>query len=408
MTRHYECVVVGKGLIGAAALSYLSGTANPVAAIGPDEPADSRTHRGVFSSHYDEGRIATRLSHDHVWARLVQRSMTEYAYLEQAGGARSYRSLGMLYLAPHDSPKMPEQARLARSLGVDHVELNRAADIERLSPLCIPSGFRGLLEQAPAGIFSPRALLHNHVSIAKANGAAVISETVTAIRRRAMHWELQTDGGRCYTAAKVLVSAGAYANCFDLLPRKLDLRVKSEITLLFQVSAIESERLRNMPPISYLIDSPSISDVYVIPPLAYPDGNHYLKLGANTNTDSLLPTFDAIQQWMIAGSDDPRPDMREAMFHVLPDLDVRSVRAKRCLVTYSAHGKPYIDELGDGLFVATAGNGAAAACSDALGRLAADLITETPWPAEFDRRDFERRFADSGTSPTAKDRKKTG
>ncbi|AIO70678.1 NAD(P)/FAD-dependent oxidoreductase [Burkholderia oklahomensis] len=404
MMHHYEHAVVGKGLIGAATLCYLSVASENVAVIGADEPLDGRAHRGLFSSHHDAGRIATRLSRDHVWARLVHRSMDEYARLEQVGGARSYRPLGMLYVAPLDDPIMQERVRLARNLKVDHVELASAACAGRLSPLRFPTGFHGLLEHAPAGIFGPLALRHNHLTIAKANGASVICAIVTAIRRRAAHWELNTACGRRYTANKVLVSAGAYSNCFDLLPRKLDLRVKSEHTVLLQVSGAESERLRALPPISYRIDSRSISDVYVVPPMLYPDGNHYLKLGANTDADIILPSFDAIQQWMISGSDEPRSDMREAMFHLLPDLDLLSARAKRCLVTYSAHGKPYIDELDDGLFVATAGNGAAAACSDTLGRLAADLMTGRPWPAGFERRDFQRRFADSHTSQTAKNR----
>jgi glycine/D-amino acid oxidase-like deaminating enzyme len=49
-----DYLVIGKGLIGAAAARYLSQVAPNTAVIGPDEPADWRRHRGVFASHYNQ------------------------------------------------------------------------------------------------------------------------------------------------------------------------------------------------------------------------------------------------------------------------------------------------------------------------------------------------------------------
>jgi glycine/D-amino acid oxidase-like deaminating enzyme len=388
----YEYLVVGKGLIGAAALRYLSHVSGDVAAIGPDEPADTGTHQGVFSSHYDQGRITTQLSRDRTWAELTRRAMARYAYLEEAGGARFYHPVGMLHAAPEGDASLQATAELARSMGVDHAHLTSTAIAARLPHLRLPSGFQCMLEEAPAGIINPRSLIHDQLTIARSNGAQVFGETVIAARRTPHHWRLTTDRGHHYTAKKVLLSVGAYSNCFDLWTHELDLRIKSETTILVQVSTAESRRLRGMPAIGYRIDSPSISDVYVVPPLLYPDGNHYIKLGANTVADSILPTFDEIQRWMKSGCDQPRRDMQEALFDLLPDLDFISVRVKRCLVTYSAHGKPYVDVLDDGLFVATAGNGSGAACSDTLGCMAADLMLDRAWPTEFARGDFERRF----------------
>ena len=53
----FKYIVVGAGMMGAAAARHLSVQTDGVALIGPDEPADRKTHQGVFSSHYDEARI---------------------------------------------------------------------------------------------------------------------------------------------------------------------------------------------------------------------------------------------------------------------------------------------------------------------------------------------------------------
>jgi sarcosine oxidase len=52
----YEYMVIGKGLLGAAAARHLSTTSQCVALIGPDEPPDRASHQDLWQS-YDEGRI---------------------------------------------------------------------------------------------------------------------------------------------------------------------------------------------------------------------------------------------------------------------------------------------------------------------------------------------------------------
>ncbi|MGQ3292875.1 MAG: FAD-dependent oxidoreductase, partial [Shinella sp.] len=57
MDRHFDFVVVGRGMMGAAAARHLTKTGASVALVGRGEPADWKSHDGVFSSHYDSGRI---------------------------------------------------------------------------------------------------------------------------------------------------------------------------------------------------------------------------------------------------------------------------------------------------------------------------------------------------------------
>ncbi|MEM1281723.1 MAG: FAD-dependent oxidoreductase, partial [Cyanobacteria bacterium P01_H01_bin.152] len=52
MSMTYDYIVVGRGLMGAAAARHLSSWGHRVALIGPDEPPNRKTHPGIFASHY--------------------------------------------------------------------------------------------------------------------------------------------------------------------------------------------------------------------------------------------------------------------------------------------------------------------------------------------------------------------
>jgi len=48
----FDYLVIGKGLMGSAALRYVSQLTATVAIIGPDEPINYTNHKGVFASPY--------------------------------------------------------------------------------------------------------------------------------------------------------------------------------------------------------------------------------------------------------------------------------------------------------------------------------------------------------------------
>jgi len=50
MAVDFKYIVVGRGLMGAAAARHLARQADGVAVIGPDEPGDRKAHQGVFAS----------------------------------------------------------------------------------------------------------------------------------------------------------------------------------------------------------------------------------------------------------------------------------------------------------------------------------------------------------------------
>jgi sarcosine oxidase len=98
MADRFDVAVVGAGMIGACAAWHIAGRGLSVALVGPGEPADKATHRGVFASHYDEGRITRVLDADPLWARLALASIARYGDLEREGGITFYHEAGCLRL----------------------------------------------------------------------------------------------------------------------------------------------------------------------------------------------------------------------------------------------------------------------------------------------------------------------
>ncbi|HEY4610397.1 MAG TPA: hypothetical protein VIH06_14370, partial [Ilumatobacteraceae bacterium] len=95
----YDVAVVGLGLVGAAALRYLSAadSGSRCVGIGPAEPGDWANHAGVFASHYDSGRITRKLDRRREWAILACRAIEAYPGIEAASGISFHTPAGVLF-----------------------------------------------------------------------------------------------------------------------------------------------------------------------------------------------------------------------------------------------------------------------------------------------------------------------
>ncbi|MDX1524464.1 MAG: FAD-dependent oxidoreductase, partial [Anaerolineae bacterium] len=148
-----EVIVVGAGLIGAAAARYLSQAGASVAVIGPAEPADYQSHKGVFSSHYDSGRLTHRLSKDLTWGHLAHQAQQQYRLIETQSGLRFYEPCGGLTVAlnltrlgqAHDWPAIVE------AFGVPVTHYPDAQAITARHPMfAFPATMQGYFEPNPA------------------------------------------------------------------------------------------------------------------------------------------------------------------------------------------------------------------------------------------------------------------
>jgi sarcosine oxidase len=404
----YDILVIGAGLMGAAAFRQLSQAGLSAAVIGPGEPVAYAGHDGVFASHYDEGRLGWRIYKDEWWARLISADLAAYPALQERSGIDFYQPVGCLGILPTGqlAELLPAIAGLVSELGIRHGYFATAADIRTGYPYVqVPDGFSAALEGAPAGLLAPRRLIGAQLSVGQKAGGLHIADEVRELRPIPGGVEAVTRGGQSVTAKQALVAGGAFTNSFDLLPRKLALRIKSETTVLAEVSEESRTLLAGMPCLVYDLKSPQLDGIYLTPPLPYPDGKWYIKLGCDTVADEPLRTLADMQRWMAHGRDD---GMGAALFAALqaflPTIPFVTWQEKRCLVTYTPQGYPFIDQVEERIFVATGGNGRSAACSDTLGLLAARLITGEPWPEPFEQSTFRAYFAHEDVTEVATER----
>ena len=126
-------------------------------------------------------------------------------------------------------------------------------------------------------VFALREAISSSVILC-APGASVIRTHALSIAQKDGYAEILLDGGETVSASRVLVAAGGFTNQPGLLPDVLDMQVYGRTVCLFEVSEEEAFRLASMPSLIFE-DEPEELGVYLLPPILYPDGKHYLKIG---------------------------------------------------------------------------------------------------------------------------------
>lgn len=386
----YRTIVVGNGPIGSAAGRYLAEWGHRVAILGQSEPPDAANHVGVFASHYDQGRLCSRLGRDPVWGSINGPAVDRYPDLESRSGIAFHRGVGWLRAARLTEPERDDlRAWIAEVSDHHRVPIRHFQPGDRswrsIAPaLDYPDSHDVIVEPGPAGWINPRQLVTAQNAIAVAHGATMVDALVVRVASGRDGVTVTTADGDEHTADRVIVSAGAFTNFNGLLPQPIPLRYKTESTIWADVSATTAAGLATMPVASYDIDDPAIDDIYLAPPIRYPDGVHRIKMGCNTADESWPTTLEEITTWFRGDGPDPQqPAMERALRSQLPDVALGQVTSHRCIVTYTPSGYPTIDVApGDPhgrLVVASGGNGGGAQGSDTLGHLAAGLVHDGRW-----------------------------
>ncbi len=382
----FDCIVIGRGLMGSAAARHLALSGAEIALIGPVEPVDKTVHTGVFGSHYDEGRITRSLDGDHDWSLLSSRSIGRYRNIEAASGIRFFSETGAMIAGPEGACMRTLQSIKAKHR-ITAETLRNDALAHRFPYFEFEPGTLGLYEPDGAGHISPRNLVRAQSAAAEKAGATLIDETVVRCRRRDDHMEVITDKGDTYRADKVLLAAGYNSRLSDLAKGAPPLNVYARTIVFFEVDKAEADRLSGMPSLIFVPKDRSC-DPYLLPPIRYPDGKLYLKIGGDPK-DVALRTSDEVRAWF-QGSGNPsvRDCLENVLFDLMPGLTVQSITSGACVTSFTATGKPIIQALDDRTMVVTGGNGRGAKCSDELGRLASALLLGQRIDAESYDTDF--------------------
>ena len=380
MTDRYRVAVIGRGLIGSAAARHLGEAGVPTVLVGAGEPVDYASWTGPFASHYDEGRVTRIADRDALWAELAARSIRRYEDIETRSGIAFHEQRGLVMVSEHAATATAHA--VARGADARLVTREWVRDTTGIHLAGEQPG-DVLFESGPAGLINPRRLVAAQARLAEVAGVDLIDLPATAIERHADRFEVSTAGGSV-AAERVLLATGAYGASL----------VGADLALLRRLATVVMAELGPGEKIPSLIirepTSPTLSDIYWVPPVRYPDGRTMLKIGGDSEPGVFADSDAELRQWFRqGGSTDEAGVLRAALRSLLPDAVVRSWAQQPCVLTDTPSGRPYIGWIDDGVAVALGGCGASAKSSDELGRLAALLTGAGGWadpvldPAEF-------------------------
>ncbi|MBO9398078.1 FAD-binding oxidoreductase [Shimia sp. R9_2] len=385
-----DVIVVGAGLWGSACARHLSEMGLATVLVGPDEPQDASSHNGVFASHYDEARITRRLASDADWSRLAQASMARYADMEARSGHRFHAPVGALMVGASSgfgSEFMTKTLEVAQSEGFAFQGFSGETLAERFPFLSFPEGTSALYEEDGGGWINPRQHVLAEIALATQSGAQLIRSEAERISESADAVTVHCADGTEVTGQKVVVACGAFSKAADLLPDPVPLRVYARTVAFLELEAAETQRLQDMPSFVY-VPPGTDRDTYVLPPVRYPDGKTYLKIGGDPE-DHELHTVDDMKAWFRSGGDaEVAALLADQLRDLMPGLRVENVSHGSCVTCFTPKGAPLIYPQTDRVFALTGGNGAGAKCADEVGRLGALLVSGQGLPAGQFQSDF--------------------
>ena len=376
MEKHFSILVIGNGLIGSAAARCLGEETDSVALLGPEEPKKWSNHDGVFSSHYDEGRITRIIDSNSHWSEFARSSINEYSYLEEESGIRFFNPVGCLQGPKKKMPGKDWNALNESALKhqVSHEILGKG-ELQRRYPYFRFDDDNAILESETAGYINPRKLVQAQNEIALGHGVKQIKETALKMEKKSSRWNVLTDQGNLYIADIILLCTGAFTNA--LLKEPLPFTIFPRTVLLARVEEDQIERFNNMPCMIWDLDSGfDFSDMYLMPPILYPDGKYYIKIGGDAPNSITAPNLLELKKWFqTGGSQDHANGLKEILLDLMPELEDSKFHHKPCVTTYTETGYPFIDEFSsDNLYTACAGCGLSAKSSNELGSIAARKV----------------------------------
>ena len=159
---------------------------------------------------------------------------------------------------------------------------------------------------------------------------------------------MRTDTGQIYRAEKVLLATGGFSNAKHLLPRPLEITVHARTIVLMELNVADVARLRGMLSLIYKPRDPA-GYCYILPPIQYPNGKYYLKIGGGDPDDPTLHSLAALQEWFRGpGSESAGHHLAAKLRAVVPDLSPVSIHTDSCVTTFTPIGHLYVDKLAGG------------------------------------------------------------
>ncbi len=345
----------------------------------------------MFSSHYDEARITRGFDGDPVWAELAQRSIRRYAEIEAKSGIRFFTEAGCLFTGNGKGLAGDYVSRALSSvdrLGLGVETLGSDVLVDRFPMFSLPADHSGYFEAQNAGHVNPRALVKAQCAVAEVQGAKLLRETAAHIRDTSHGVEVSTREGAVHTAEKVIVAAGGFTNMAELLPSPVDMAATGRTIVFFELDEARQALFGAMPSTIVLAETED-DIVYILPPVRYPDGKVYLKIGGESEKGRLETLTEAVDWFHSDGTPGEVEFLKKRALSLMPELAGCPVTSGSCVASITRSGYPYIGYTqSSNIAVLTGGNFVSAKSSDEIGRLGAVLLltgqlTEDEFAAEM-------------------------
>ena len=378
MKREYECIVLGLGGLGSAALYWLARQKKDVLGL---EQFEIGHLRGASQDH---SRIIRLSYHTPQYVELAKQAYAAWAGLEADAGETLILKTGGLDISPPDA-KIPisDYTDSMTAAGVPFEVLDAAETMHRWPQFRLPDE-TVTIYQSESGIAPAAQCNAAHLRMAQVHGAVIRDNTpITAIRPRdggiELETALSTAGGETLRCQKLILTPGAWTNhALAHFGLHLPLEITQE-----QVTYYASPRPDDFAPERFPIwiwmDEPCF---YGFPFFGEPGPKIAQDVGGKTTTaetrsfDHNLETLARTEAFI-----------RE---HI-PSMIGPQIYTKTCLYTLTPDRDFVIDTLPDHPNIALAvGAGHAFKFASLIGKILSELVTEGQTEADISPFKFDR------------------
>ncbi|RDD36956.1 N-methyl-L-tryptophan oxidase [Trichoplax sp. H2] len=395
----YDVAVIGAGCMGSACARHLAECYKgmKVCLIGPDEPTlpRSQSGRSVFAAYYDQGRITRRLDADPVWSRIADRSISRYPHLQESTGIQYYSEVGSIIIGPKQDIIWGKIEKCAKDLQINYNRLNNKDLKSRFPYLHLADDYIGFYEANSAGYISPRGQVKAEIKAAMDNGCQLIRDIVYQVQRsQDGKFIITTESNRVISSQKIVVATGAFTLFKDIIPtdirKKLAITCGTQTVVKLQVSEEELKDYTGMPCILHRNSSQQNGDWYLLPPILYPNGKYYIKIGHSKDFIREINNYEHVLEWFHGTGDiEAKNTLVDIINHFLPHFKPVSIESDCCAYTLTPHNHVMIGNIAEGMVLLTGGNGHAAKSADELGRIGALTIMNESWNYDISSEEFK-------------------
>ena len=366
--------------MGSAAAMHLAAASDGVSMLGPTEAMAATNDDVPEASHYDVGRVTRIADPDPFWSGMASRAIGRYGALEDATGFQFFNEAGFMWADANQQRARNTLEMTVRSGGTMS-ELSPAVIKHRFPYFNLDPEVRVMFQEGEGGTINPRGYVSAMTKRATQLGCDVIDGFATKIEIVNTGVQVSTADGGVIHAEHVMLSTGAYAAFDQLSPVHVPLRTNKHTLVLVEIpESVATGEFADMPS---LMSQPTGDRIptFVLPPLKYPDGKFYLKIGIEGSRPAAR-NMSELNTWFRSG-DDPglNNSLIEELVTLVPSINHTNWKWLACVTTDTPDRRPVVDLVEEGkICLQVGGNGYSAKSGDALGELGASLLLGTEWP----------------------------